>query len=445
MLQTVQVFFAVASLLMAAAAQRDSTRAWRLTCQPADLAMRVVSGVWALFLLISMAHLLPSSALGAFGHPLVVLEGVMLEFLLASVAFFLLTACGVVGRWVIAAVAVQLLGGLAGLVWLNWEQSPSPEAQLAWTAWHIPCAALVTFKVMRQTLYTSTRRGWLCLAACVMCMGLWLYQVVAPNSTSTTLPVGFYVYAFFLFVAWKLMALHPDADKALANVRAAFSGIGGFEPTGSVMAQDDITAVAVRCERQRIAYELHDNVGSQLVSILFSMQGAEHPPKRFVMLSLEQCLSDLKMTVDAIHSFDESVTVALGRLRYRVQPALDRQAIRMRWSVDVCDTLDAVGGIYAQQVLRIAQESLTNVMRHADAKAVKVTCRYIPEPCHLLLEVCDDGVGMAMDSNKPLAGRGLDAMKRRASAIGGFLLISSRHTRGTCVRLTLPLPHLKAA
>ena len=161
------------------------------------------------------------------------------------------------------------------------------------------------------------------------------------------------------------------------------------------------------------------------------------------VLSLEQCLSDLKMTVDALHSFDESVTLALGRLRYRVQPALDRQAIKMRWEVEICDELDAVGGIYAQQVLRIAQESLANVMRHSNANSVKVVCRYVPEFCHLLLEVRDNGKGIAVDKNQKSAGRGLEAMKRRAAAVGGFLVISSREAGGTSVRLTLPLPHLK--
>ena len=438
-----QLFFALASLLMAAVAQRDSARAWRLTYHPVDMTMRLVSGFWALFLLVNVAQMVSAGQAGALRQLLTVTECAVLEFLLASVAFFLLSACGVAGRWSFAVVALQLVGGLAGIVWLYWDHSPSPAAQFAWTVWHVPSAAIVTLKITRQTLYTRTRRSWLTLAACVLGIGLWLYQEMAPDSTSTTLPAGFYVYAFFLFMAWKLMSPGPDTDKPVAHTGESFGGQSSFQTMNGVTTNDGFITLAVRCERQRIAHELHDNIGSQIVNILFAMQGAEHPPKRFVMLSLEQCLSDLKMTVDAIHSVDESVTVALGRLRYRVQPALDRQAIRMQWNVDMCDMLDAVGGVYAQQVLRIAQESLSNVIRHANAKGVEVTCKYIPEFCHLLLEVRDDGIGMSIDKKKPSTGRGLESMTRRASAVGGFLLISSRRARGTCVRLTLPLPHLK--
>ena len=276
-----------------------------------------------------------------------------------------------------------------------------------------------------------------------MGLGLWLHQAVTPSIKGALLPASFHLYAFFLFVVWRLVSLNADADKAFASAGTSFSGTTSFQPLASVTTDDEFISLAVRGERQRIAHELHDNIGSHIVSILFAMQAAEQPQKRFVMMSLEQCLSDLKMTVDALHSFDENVTLALGRLRYRVQPALDRQAIKMRWNVQICDELDAVGGIYAQQVLRIAQESLANVMRHSDATSVKVACHYVPEFCHLLLEVRDNGKGMSVDKDHKPTGNGLDAMKRRAASVGGFLVISSREAGGTSVRLTLPLPHLK--
>ena len=163
------------------------------------------------------------------------------------------------------------------------------------------------------------------------------------------------------------------------------------------------------------------------------------------MLSLEQCLSDLKMMVDALDSFDENVTEALGRLRYRVQHALDREGIKMRWDVDLSPELESVHGIYAQQVLRIAQESMANVMRHSKASSVKVTCRFIPEFCHLMLEVFDNGVGITREESKRVSGHGLGGMKSRAAGIGGMLHITSRSGSGTCVRLILPLPNLKPA
>ena len=443
MLLAVELFFALASLLLAAAAQRASTKAWHLEYHPVDLAMRLLTGLWALFLLICVAQVVAASRLGSVGPLYEVAKDIVFEFLLASVAFFLLTASGTVQPWVLYAVAAQLLGGLAVLGWLHWSAQSSPAALFVWSTWHLASLAFITSWVARQTRFTRSRRSWLTLAACLMGLGLWLYQVAAPSIKGAVLPAGFYLYAFFLFVVWRLMSLNADADKAFASAGTSFSGTTSFQPLASVTTDDEFISLAVRGERQRIAHELHDNIGSHIVSILFAMQAAEQPQKRFVMMSLEQCLSDLKMTVDALHSFDENVTMALGRLRYRVQPALDRQAIKMRWEVEMCHELDAVDGIYAQQVLRIAQESLANVMRHSNASSVKVACQFVPEFCHLLLEVRDNGKGIATDKNQKPAGNGLESMKRRAASVGGFLVVSSREAGGTCVRLILPLPHLK--
>ena len=443
MLLAVELFFALVSLLLAATAQRGSAVAWRLEHHPVDLAMRVLAGLWAFYLLISVAQVMAASQLQSVAPLVEVVKNIVCEFLLASVAFFLLTASGTVQPWVVGAVGVQLVGGLMVFGWMSWSGQPSPIAPFVWSAWHLASFALITAWVARQTRHTRSRRSWLTLAACAMGLGLWLYQMAAPSIRGEILPASFYLYAFFLFVIWKNVSLNADADKAYVNAGTSFNGASSFQTLASMTTDDEFIALAVRGERQRIAHELHDNVGSHIVSILFSMQSADQPPKGSVMLSLEQCLSDLKMTVDALHSFDESVTLALGRLRYRVQPALDRQAIHMRWDVQMCDELDVVSGIYAQQVLRIAQESLANVMRHSRATSVKVACQYVPEFCHLLLEVRDNGKGMSVDKNRTPVGSGLEAMKRRAAAVGGFLVISSREAAGTSVRLTLPLPHLK--
>ena len=443
MLLATELFFALASLMMAGAALDGSRKAWRLQSHPIDLAMRILAAAWLVVVLVGTYQFVARSGLLIADTLPAFVMAVAHECLLASLAFFLLTASNAYRPWVLAVVGLQFIAALLAAIWLGTGSARSPEAQWSLLALTLVAAACVTAAVMRQVRYTHSRRSWLALAACAMGLGLWLFQVASNDTPQSQLPVVYHLYAFFIFVIWKLISLSADADKALHHAGTSFSGQSAFQTLASIDSDDGFISLALRGERQRISYELHDNVGSQIVSILFAMQAAEHPQKRFVMLSLEQCLTDLKMMVDALDSFDENVTQALGRMRYRVQHALDRNGIKMSWDVDISPELEAVQGIYAQQVLRIAQESMANVMRHAKASSVKVTCRFVPEFCHLLLEVSDNGIGVLVDKTNRIAGHGLEGMKRRAAAVGGVLHIVSRSGEGTCVRLTLPLPQLK--
>ena len=472
MLLPLELFFALVSLLLSTVAYQSAAQAWRFDQQPIDQAMRVISFLWFAYVVASLAHLAVAQQMAfyqhasGYQHAPSYAQAIIFEFLLVGVALFLLATASAVRPWILAVLALQLIGGLLELGCRLQDVQPTDALLTCWITLKLVVAACLVVCIGRQVWFTRSRRSWLALAACAMGLGLWVYRAVAPPDTPMVLPVNFYAYAFFLFVVWKLVSLNPDADKRLANIGSSFESAASGQNLSSLTADDDLVLLAVRGERQRIAYELHDNVGSQLVSILFAMQGANPPEQRFVMLSLEQCLSDLKMSVDAMESFDDNVPLSLGSLRYRIQPALDRQEITMFWNVELSDALDAVQGVYAQQVLRIAQESLANVMRHAKAKSVQVHCRYVPEFRHLCLEVCDDGVGFCTrDGNKP-KGRGLVAMKRRAAAVGGFLTISSLRAKrsvgttnaidamgyignrgnmvkvGTRVCFILPLPHL---
>ena len=458
MVAAVEMLFVLASLLLAGAAWHGSAKAWHLANHPVDFAMRVLAAVWFLYLLASVAQPVFATQL----QPVPALQRYIFDLLrvcmLASLAFFLVTASGLARPWVLLVIGLYLGGSVVATSWLtllswpNPSKAASPAIALSALALAMATAAVVTGSVIRQVRHTQSRRSWLVLAACAAGLSLWLHhavsEVAVPAGGQSTLPAVFYLYAFFIFVVFKLISLAPDANNAVTNPNGRASTLfdqnSQFQTMTSVHTDDQFVALALKAERQRISHELHDNVGSQIVSILFAMQGAEQPQKRLVMLSLEQCLTDLKLTVDALDSFDENVTQSLGRLRYRVQHALDRQGVKMRWDVDLSDELDAVRGIYAQQALRIAQESVANVMRHAKARTLKVTCRFVPEFCHLLLEVVDDGVGLPANETHRSAGQGLASMKRRAAAVGGNLHVSGHAGSGTCVRLTVPLPHITA-
>jgi signal transduction histidine kinase len=88
---------------------------------------------------------------------------------------------------------------------------------------------------------------------------------------------------------------------------------------------------------------------------------------------------------------------------------------------------------------RIAQEALTNALRHAGPASAVVTVRY--EPDRLVLEVLDDGRGpeLSHDEPEPGNGHGIDGMRERALALGGELDAGSHPLGGFRVRASLPV------
>jgi signal transduction histidine kinase len=92
-------------------------------------------------------------------------------------------------------------------------------------------------------------------------------------------------------------------------------------------------------------------------------------------------------------------------------------------------------------LLRVAQEALTNVSRHASASRVAVTLSYMDDV--VTLDVRDDGVGFAPpdgthNGTEHAGGFGLTAMRQRAGEVGGTLAIESEPGLGTCISASVP-------
>ena len=88
----------------------------------------------------------------------------------------------------------------------------------------------------------------------------------------------------------------------------------------------------------------------------------------------------------------------------------------------------------ALEVLRLLQEALANIIKHAGARSIAISAQ--GAEAGVLVQVVDDGVGF--DTAQPDAGRGLPNMRERARLLGGRLTIESSRGGGTAVRLWLP-------
>lgn len=418
---------------LAATALWGSRRAWLSHHQVVDKALNVSALAWLACLLASTWLVLSGKQLALayithFGN----------QLLVVSVTFLLLTCAGIAGKAVSLLLLAQALAGSVALYVYHLGGNAQAQAWQTWIAINLLFALGFTAAVAYRVYLTHSFPCWLALAGSLIGLGLGFEGGLLADDErhSPTLLPQF--YAAVLLVIWHLIKQRVDNHGQHLSMTPDFQSSSTLEPLSSLGAAHDIAASAVANERHRIAQELHDGVGSQIVNILSSLDSLA-PGQHLVAMALEQCLADLKMTVDAIDSANDNALEALGRLRYRIQHSLDRLGIRMLWKVEICGELEAVRGEPAQQVLRIAQECLTNVIRHADASVVGVVLRFVPETNSLVLEVRDNGRGIGRGRAGRTGGKGLESMRRRAQLIGGELLISSKASVGTRVRLTLPL------
>lgn len=412
---------------------------WRRDKRPADLAVAVTSGVWLL-------ELLASTLLPLFdADPATVATAVFVgaQALTLCVGLLLVTCANAVNRRVQIALLVHLIAGLAALTWYlagpqELRAIARTNAYWSWIAINLLGIALLSVFLAAAARYNPTQTNRLALAASLLGLLLWIDGLYPPDQLVLTVTFTQSLYAAFLIVVWQ-SGKQRVACAASNSPSSIFESSTGFEPlSGMAPGSEEAAHKAVAMERRRIAQDLHDNVGSQIVNILASLDTRGSQSQQQVGLALEQCLLDLKLTVDAIDSATDNVPEALGRLRERIQHVLDTRGTKLLWKVQICDELEAARGWIAVQVLRIAQESLTNVLRHSGATLVEVVCRYGSDAGEIVLEVRDNGRGIERDRRHAGFGKGLDGMRRRAKAAGGSLVISSKVGSGTRVRLTLP-------
>jgi two-component system sensor histidine kinase UhpB len=190
-------------------------------------------------------------------------------------------------------------------------------------------------------------------------------------------------------------------------------------------------------ERQRVARELHDEVGQVFTAIMLQIESAAaHAP------------ADLHDELEELRETARTGAIDVRRIAARLRPeALEDLGLRSALSALVSafaeqtniqteKTLEMPGHLDREQelvVYRVAQEALTNVARHARASRVEVSLRR--EDGQVVLRVSDDGQGLPLSAMR--SSHGIRGMRERAMLIGARLTLSNPG-RGTDVVLQVP-------
>jgi signal transduction histidine kinase len=190
---------------------------------------------------------------------------------------------------------------------------------------------------------------------------------------------------------------------------------------------------AIAGERKRIMSDMHDGVGGQLISTL-SMVEQGDVTVADVATALRECIDDLRLTIDSLEPTENDLLPVLGNFRYRIEQRLKGRGIELDWQVNELPRFSNLTAQSVLHVLRILQEAFANVLKHAQASAVKVTTGVDASGGNAYIRLHDNGIGFVGDR----AGYGLRNMRQRARMLGGDLDIQSSSV-GTTLNLLLPV------
>jgi signal transduction histidine kinase/ligand-binding sensor domain-containing protein len=264
--------------------------------------------------------------------------------------------------------------------------------------------------------------------------GRYKFVVAATNADGklyeTTAPVEFRIAPYWYQAAWFL----PTCGAALA-----FGSWAAYRVRVRSIRQK-MNAIVV--ERSRIARELHDGLMQGFAGITMEMQALltrlpEESPEREsldeIIGDAGNCLREARRSIAGLRGASSGLAASIEQAAKQLTQTQD-----VRLELHLGSTVRPLSTETEYNLLRIAQEALTNALKHSAATSVEVTLQGTSDEVRLI--ICDDGVGFAEPeaSLETLGHFGLLGMRERARQIGAKFHVQSRLGHGTTVCVVLP-------
>jgi PAS domain S-box-containing protein len=217
-----------------------------------------------------------------------------------------------------------------------------------------------------------------------------------------------------------------------------------------VSLQHQAGQFAVLKERQRLARELHDSVTQALYSVnlyadaarkAFTAERWEDLERnlREVRNMAHEAMYDMRLLVFELRPFMLEEEGLASALRARLAAVEGRAGLKTEVRVEGERRLPIV---IEEEIYRIAQEGLNNVVKHAEASEVQIDLRYGAET--IQLEMVDNGQGFDPQNTGQSGGDGLQGIRERVQELDGSLEIESSFGKGTRLTVILPLHRLES-
>lgn len=352
------------------------------------------------------------------------------------------------------AVSYSIIG-LALDGWAAWNGLSWGDFREVWPWWALGSRALVFTLAWALSLVAVWRRASIDTIGMALVVGMtvmvWGYLNWFSLVQPAALPV--YDFSYVAYAGWVMLLgvlllgrfahtlrrearLRTVLESRLAQrtreLATSFEALRSSERARAVAER----ARAVADERERLMQEMHDGIGAQLIAARLQVAAGGLNSAQSAAL-IDDCLLELRLTVDALSLDDGNLGALLAALRPRLAPGLQAAGMTLDWEVQATPDLPVLNGPGARELLRLVQEAVSNVLHHSGATRLVVATTVAHGAVQL--SVRDDGVGRRADAH---SGRGTQSMRRRAERLGAHLVWISpvADGRGTEVRLRLALP-----
>lgn len=195
-------------------------------------------------------------------------------------------------------------------------------------------------------------------------------------------------------------------------------------------------------ERQRLSQELHDEFGQSLTAIKVMAVTAAHEQSDTQTITssiIEICDHLMTVVRSMMKQLHPLILTELG-LKATLEDLLNHWKQRSEqptFNLHYDDAVDNINPTLVIHIFRVIQESLTNIIRHANASHVTISLVIKTPPKTLHLLITDDGLGCNLNESK--SGFGLLGMEERIQLLGGSFELQSQPNKGMQIKAKIPL------
>ncbi len=195
-------------------------------------------------------------------------------------------------------------------------------------------------------------------------------------------------------------------------------------------------------ERQRLSRELHDGIGQSLIAIKLRLENLLYQEGSDIRNSIQELKNYFDQIIDEVRRISNNLMPSVLEvfsipIAFRNLFTETEEHSNLRIYFEAKGNFDDLDKKIKTYIYRLTQEALNNIVKHAEAREVRVSLTRNTD--QLTLVIRDDGKGFLPDTVVREGGNGIHNMRERASLLQGEIEIRSAPSKGTTITLTVPI------